>query len=97
MRDKLLDDQLVFRHKPSWETRYGDVRVTYNERRLRDRLILSKAAEEYRILALGESVTFGWGGGSGQDVCRSARIVTAGASASSGAGDQQWSGGYNTV
>lgn len=61
VRDKLPDDQLVFRHKPSWETRYGDVRVTYNERGLRDRPILPKAAGEYRILALGDSVTFGWG------------------------------------
>jgi GDSL-like Lipase/Acylhydrolase family len=57
MRDK----QLVFRHKPSWETRYGDVLVTYNERGLRDRPILPKAPGEYRILALGDSVTFGWG------------------------------------
>ncbi|MDF0677247.1 MAG: SGNH/GDSL hydrolase family protein [Nitrospira sp.] len=61
VRDKLADDQLIFRHKPSWEARYGDVRVTYNERGLRDRPILPKAAGEYRILALGDSVTFGWG------------------------------------
>lgn len=61
MRDKLLDDQLVFRHKPSWETRYGDVLVTYNERGLRDRPILPKGEGEYRVLALGDSVTFGWG------------------------------------
>lgn len=60
-RDKLADEQLVFRHKPSWATRYGDVRVTYNERGLRDRPILPKAPGEYRILALGDSVTFGWG------------------------------------
>ena len=60
-RDKLADDQLIFRHKPSWETRYGDVRVTYNERGLRDRPILPKEKDEYRILALGDSVTFGWG------------------------------------
>jgi lysophospholipase L1-like esterase len=61
MRDKLPDDQLIFRHKPSWETRYGDVRVTYNERGLRDRPILPKGNDEYRILALGDSVTFGTG------------------------------------
>jgi lysophospholipase L1-like esterase len=60
-RDKMADDHLVFRHKPSWETRYGDVLVTYNERGLRDRPILPKAEGEYRILALGDSVTFGWG------------------------------------
>ena len=60
-RDKMADEHLVFRHKPSWEKRYGDVLVTYNERGLRDRPILPKAAGEYRILALGDSVTFGWG------------------------------------
>lgn len=61
IRDKVADDQLVNRHKPSWGTSYGNVRVSYNERGLRDRPILPKAAEEYRILALGDSVTFGWG------------------------------------
>jgi lysophospholipase L1-like esterase len=61
VRDKLADEHLVFRHKPSWEKRYGDVLVTYNERGLRDRPILPKAEGEYRILALGDSVTFGWG------------------------------------
>ena len=59
--DKKADEHLVFRHKPSWETRYGEVLVTYNERGLRDRPILPKAEGEYRILALGDSVTFGWG------------------------------------
>ncbi len=52
-RDKLADEHLVFRHKPSWEKRYGDVLVIYNERGLRDRPILPKAEGEYRILALG--------------------------------------------
>lgn len=61
MRDKLADDQLIFRHRPSWETRYGDVLVTYNERGLRDRPILPKGEREYRVLALGDSVTFGTG------------------------------------
>jgi hypothetical protein len=64
-RDKLADEHLVFRHKPSWGKRYGDVLVTYNERGLRDRPILPKGENEYRVLALGDSVTFGWGGGSG--------------------------------
>jgi lysophospholipase L1-like esterase len=59
--DKLADEHLVFRHKPSWEKQYGEVLVTYNERGLRDRPILPKAEGEYRILALGDSVTFGSG------------------------------------
>lgn len=60
-RDKLADDQLVFRHKPSWKTHYGEVLVTYNELGLRDWPILPKGKNEYRVLALGDSVTFGWG------------------------------------
>lgn len=61
MRDKLADDDLIFRHRPSWETRYGEVLVMYNERGLRDRPILPKGEQEYRVLALGDSVTFGTG------------------------------------
>lgn len=61
LRDMLPDDQLIYRHKPEWEKRYGNVLVTFNERGLRDRPILSKAEDEYRILALGDSVTFGLG------------------------------------
>lgn len=72
MRDKLADDQLIFRHKPSWETRYGDVLVAYNERGLRDRPILPKGEREYRVLALGDSVTFGTG--VDQDKTFSARL-----------------------
>lgn len=72
MRDKLADDQLIFRHKPSWETRYGEVRVIYNERGLRDRPILPKEENEYRVLALGDSVTFGTG--VDQDKTFSARL-----------------------
>lgn len=60
-RDKVADDHLVFRHKPLSQARYGHVLVTYNEQGLRDRPIAKKATGEYRILALGDSVTFGWG------------------------------------
>ena len=61
MHNMMADEQLKYRHKPSWETRYGDVLITYNERGLRDRPILPKAQDEFRILALGDSATFGWG------------------------------------
>jgi lysophospholipase L1-like esterase len=61
MRNMQADEQLIYRHKPSWETRFGDVLVTYNERGLRDRPILPRAHGEFRILALGDSLTFGWG------------------------------------
>lgn len=76
-RDKLADEHLVFRHKPSWEKRYGDVLVTYNERGLRDRPILPKAEGEYRILALEDSVTFG-GSATARHLYYQARTVTAG-------------------
>lgn len=97
VRDKLADDHLIFRHKPSWETRYGDIRVIYNERGLRDRPILPKADGEYRILALGDSVTFGWGVDQGKTFAarlesllpsrlhRPVRVINSGV------------GGYNTV
>jgi len=61
MLNMKADEHLVYRHKPSWEQRFGDVLITYNERGLRDRPILPKAEGEYRILALGDSITFGWG------------------------------------
>lgn len=57
--DKQPDPSLVFRHVPSQQKQYGHVLVTYNEQGLRDRPILPKRPEEYRILALGDSVTFG--------------------------------------
>lgn len=59
--DKLADPDLVFRHAPGLERRYGDVLVTINAHGLRDRPIGAKAAGELRVLALGDSVTFGWG------------------------------------
>lgn len=59
--DKVADPELVFRHRPLSQRRYGGVLVTTNEHGLRDRPIGEKADGELRILALGDSVTFGWG------------------------------------
>ena len=61
MRNMEPDEQLIYHHRPSWETRHGDFYVSYNERGLRDRPIARKEDGEFRILALGDSVTFGWG------------------------------------
>jgi lysophospholipase L1-like esterase len=61
MRDMESDPDLINRHKPFLEKRYGNTLVSYNERGLRDRSILPKSADELRILALGDSITFGWG------------------------------------
>lgn len=97
VRDKMADDDLIFRHKPSWEKRYGGVLYTHYERGLRDRPILPKAKDEYRILALGDSVTLGAGVEQHQiftsrlehllsgRLQRSVRVINSGV------------GGYNTV
>jgi hypothetical protein len=55
------DGNRVYRHKASSEQRYGSVTVTYNEHGLRDHPILPKGKGEYRVLALGDSIVFGWG------------------------------------
>jgi lysophospholipase L1-like esterase len=55
------DKYRIYRHKASSQQHYGKVTVTYNEHGLRDRPILPKGKEEFRILALGDSIAFGWG------------------------------------
>lgn len=59
--DKVPDQDLVFRHRASWRARYQGVEVRLNELGLRDDPILPKQPSELRILALGDSVTFGAG------------------------------------
>lgn len=59
--DKVADPAMVFRHAPGIRRVYQGVEVATNELGLRDRPIERKAAGELRILALGDSVTFGWG------------------------------------
>lgn len=61
MRNMKADPHLIYRHKPLSQHRYGEVTLSYNENGLRDRQILPKAKDEMRILALGDSVTLGWG------------------------------------
>jgi len=63
--DKQPDPSLVFRHVASQQKQYGHVLMTFNEHGLRNRPVQAKQPEEYRILALGDSVTLGWGGFSG--------------------------------
>jgi lysophospholipase L1-like esterase len=59
--DKVADPELVFRHRPSLQKTYGGVEVRYNEFGLRDESIGPRTTSELRILALGDSVTFGPG------------------------------------
>jgi hypothetical protein len=60
-REKVADAELHFRHPFSWKTRYQGVEVSFNELGLRDEPIGVRQDNEYRILVLGDSVTFGWG------------------------------------
>ena len=59
--DKQADDRLFYRHRSGLDTFYQGVRVQTNEIGLRDTPIAPKQAREFRVLALGDSVTFGWG------------------------------------
>ncbi|MGQ0733189.1 MAG: SGNH/GDSL hydrolase family protein [Acidobacteriota bacterium] len=59
--DKVPDPILVYTHAPSVERTYQGVEVSINELGLRDRPVERKAKDEFRILLLGDSVTFGWG------------------------------------
>jgi lysophospholipase L1-like esterase len=59
--DKIADDILIYRHRPSSAGVYQGVEVTINEMGLRDDPIQPKEPREFRVLALGDSVTFGWG------------------------------------
>lgn len=60
-RDKIADATRGFRHRPGLRATYGRTDVSINEFGLRDDPIAPKAAGEYRIVAVGDSVTFGWG------------------------------------
>jgi lysophospholipase L1-like esterase len=59
--DKIADATRGFRHRPGLRATYGRTDVSINEIGLRDDPIAPKADGEYRIVAVGDSVTFGWG------------------------------------
>ncbi len=95
--DKIADPNLVFRHRSSWRTVYQGVDVRFNELGLRGEPIPPKQESEYRILVLGDSVTFGFGVAESDTFTsrleralrttrdRSVRVINSGV------------GGYNTV
>ena len=58
---KVPDAQLYFRHEANLDTSYQGVRVKTNSIGFRDDEISDKRTGEFRILFLGDSVTFGWG------------------------------------
>ena len=55
---KLADDEVFYRHPSDWSARYGDVDVTTNAYGFRSAPIADKQADEFRVLFLGDSVTF---------------------------------------
>ena len=59
--EKVPDDQLVYKHRPFVDTQYQGVMVRTNSLGLRDRDLGDPKTEDLRIVALGDSVTFGWG------------------------------------
>ena len=59
--DLEADDYLVYKQRPYLNTSYSGIRFSTNELGLRERPILPKTSDEYRILFLGDSVTLGWG------------------------------------
>lgn len=60
-RNMLPDPDLIYTHTPNSADIYGDTEVHINSLGMRDREVLDKKPDEYRILFLGDSVTFGWG------------------------------------
>jgi lysophospholipase L1-like esterase len=59
--DRLPDDGLLFRHRPNFSATYGGTFYSFNEYGFRDRPIHPKEEGEYRIMALGDSVTMASG------------------------------------
>ena len=59
--DRVADPDVVFRHQPGLRKTYQGVEVSFNEIGLRDRPLVKPAEHEFRVLLLGDSVTFGWG------------------------------------
>jgi GDSL-like Lipase/Acylhydrolase family len=62
LNGKIADPELIFRHRSSWQTTSSNGnKIRLNEFGLRDEPIPPKERSEYRIIALGDSVTFGFG------------------------------------
>jgi hypothetical protein len=59
--NKLADSELYYTHTPNSSGRYQGVDVRINSLGMRDSEVADKAPGEYRVLFLGDSVTFGWG------------------------------------
>lgn len=95
--DKIADPDLVVHRRALWRTTYHSVAGRFNELGLHGDPVPPKLQSEYRILVLGDSVTFGFGMGESETFTsrleralratsdRSVRVINSGV------------GGYNTV
>lgn len=59
--EKMADPRLVNRHQPLRQYVLQGAEVQINDLGLRDNPVQTKAESEKRILAIGDSITFGWG------------------------------------
>jgi lysophospholipase L1-like esterase len=61
MRDLEPDPVVGYRHRPGLRATYEGASVEINDLGLRERPLAPKSPERWRVLLLGDSVTFGWG------------------------------------
>ncbi len=60
--DMLESEYLIYRHKPGMKKKYQEVYASFNSFGLRDHSFnKDKGKDEFRMLLLGDSITFGWG------------------------------------
>lgn len=68
--EKVPDDELVYRLAAGLDTQYQGVTVQTNALGMRERPVAAKLEAEFRVLCLGDSVTFGWGCEESSTWCR---------------------------
>ncbi len=95
--DKLADPDLGVRHRPSYSASYGGVASDFNELGMRDRSMATRPDDELRILALGDSVTFGWGAAQSETFSEQLEVLLGQALRRPVSVLNTGVGGYNTV
>jgi lysophospholipase L1-like esterase len=68
--DLVTDEDVGYRHRPGLKTRYYGTDVSCNTLGFRDREFGEKGADEFRVMVLGDSVTFGVGVEEGETFSR---------------------------
>ena len=70
--ERMTDPRLIIKHQPLKQYVLQGVEVQINDLGLRNNSVQTKAESERRILAIGDSITFGWG--TAQELTFSARL-----------------------